>query len=134
MLLSVLFTAGALGQFRAGWRIDAAPVRVDGTITRVIPQPKGGESYEISYAVDGRTYRTDDLRLDPDLLRQARLYLSVPLEVAADEPSTVRVEGADYPDDTFAPTFVLAGFASAVAAVLCLWFGRRPRPGGARPS
>ncbi|MFF8375364.1 hypothetical protein ACF07V_04390 [Streptomyces sp. NPDC015661] len=126
MALFVLFASAAFGQFRAGARIDAAPVRVEGVIARVIPQPKGGESYEISYVVDGRTYRTEDLRLDPALLRQARVGLAVPLEVAADDPATARAAGADHPDDDVTPAFVLAALASAVAAVFCLWFGRRP--------
>ncbi|MEV4428375.1 hypothetical protein ACN9M0_20445 [Streptomyces sp. R-07] len=129
MLLLVFFGERAIGQFRAGARIDAAPVRVEGEITRAVPQTKNGQfSYEISYVVGGRTYRTStgDVLLDPDLRRQARVGLAVPLEVAADDPATARAVGAHYPDDDLAPTFVLAAFSSAVAAVFCLWFGRRP--------
>ncbi|MFE5594225.1 hypothetical protein [Streptomyces sp. NPDC056549] len=126
MTISVLFALGAAGQFRAAVRIDDRPVRVEGAISH-LPLKKG-ERYEISYEVDGRPYRTDDIGLGPALTRQARVGLPVPLEVAADDPSVVRVVGAHYPDDDFFPTYVLTAFASAVAAVLILWFGRRPRP------
>ncbi|MFB6837641.1 hypothetical protein [Streptomyces sp. NPDC056361] len=130
--ISVLFALGALGQFRAAARIDERPVRVEGSVSHV--PLKKGEGYEISYEVDGRTYRTDDISLGPDLTRQVRVGLPVPLEVAADDPSIARVAGAHYPDDDFFPTYVLAAFASAVAAALTLWFGRRPRPGAPAPT
>ncbi|MFC8717213.1 hypothetical protein [Kitasatospora sp. NPDC057198] len=107
-------------------RIDAHPVRVEGTVTQL---PGGGGSYsQVAYPVDGRRLTAADLWLPADV----RLGDAICLEHAADDPSAVRVCGKTYPQ----PVGVGLAQTSVPAAVLmcglCLWRIRRSRAGAER--
>ncbi|MFF3006034.1 hypothetical protein ACFVTF_24880 [Kitasatospora sp. NPDC057940] len=124
-----LFAASA--QWRAASRIDAAPLRVDGTVSAVALR-KGGWLYTVIYRVGDRDYRTSALGLKR--VEKPHVGMTVALEAAADDPATVRVAGDHYPNDDMPATYVLA--AVGATAVL-LWLvgllvqrarGRTPLP------
>ncbi|MEU9079718.1 hypothetical protein [Kitasatospora sp. NPDC048538] len=112
-----LFAASA--QWRAASRIDAAPLRVDGTVSAVTLR-KGGWLYTVTYTVGDRGFSTTALGLKR--VEHPQVGTTVPLEAAADDPATVRVVGDRYPNEDMPATYVLA--AVAATAVL-LWSAGR---------
>ncbi|MEU6237623.1 hypothetical protein [Kitasatospora sp. NPDC047058] len=122
LLVVIRCLFGAAAQWQAGSLIDAEPLRVDATITAAVPK-KGGELYTVTYRVGDRDYRTTALGLKR--VRHPAVGVSVPLEVAAGDPSTARVVGGRYPDDEVPATFVLGSVGAAAALLILLWFALR---------
>ncbi|MFJ2186942.1 hypothetical protein ACIOJE_03130 [Kitasatospora sp. NPDC087861] len=123
--------SAASAQWRAASRIDAAPLRVDGTVSAAALR-RGGWLYTVTYRVGDRAYSTTALGLKR--LGKPRVGVTVTLEAAADDPATVRVVGDRYPNDDMPATYVLA--AVGATAVL-LWvvglLARRVREGTPHP-
>ncbi|MFJ1938515.1 MULTISPECIES: hypothetical protein [unclassified Kitasatospora] len=129
LLALVLSTVAALSQWRTASRIDAAPLRVDATITAAVAM-KGGTRYTLTYRVADRDYSTDSLT--PHGVRSPGIGATVLLEVAADDPEASRVTGSHYPDDALQPTMILVATAAVAGLAISLRFlhtaTRRNRP------
>ncbi|MER5638786.1 hypothetical protein ABT095_17705 [Kitasatospora sp. NPDC002227] len=128
VLCSSLWTA--VGQYRAGHLIDAAPVRVDAVVTDV-QNLRGGPEYTVQYQVDGRTYSTESLELQR--LGLPAVGDHIRLEVAASAPGTARLLGDRYPEPDMPTTEALTAVGATAALVICLYFHvqrRRARADG----
>ncbi|MFJ5233252.1 hypothetical protein ACIQBJ_25575 [Kitasatospora sp. NPDC088391] len=118
----------AVGMCLLGWRqadqadrIDAHPVRVEGTVTQL---PGGSGSYsQVAYLADGRRLTAADLWLPEG----AQLGDPVCLERAADDPGAVRVCGKTYPQPVGVGLAQTSVPTAALLCLLCLYRIRRFR-------
>ncbi|GGQ75558.1 hypothetical protein [Kitasatospora griseola] len=115
---AVLSAVVAVTMCLLGWRqadqadrINAHPVRIEGTVTQL---PGGSGTYsQVAYVADGRRLTAADLWLP----EEAKLGDPICLEHAADDARAVRVCGKRYPQ----PVGVgLAQTTVPLAALLCL--------------
>ncbi len=125
---AVLSAVVAVAMCLLGWRqadqadrIDAHPVRVEGTVTQL---PGGSGTYsQITYPVDGRRLTAADLWLPEG----ARVGDPICLERAADDPSAVRVCGKTYPQPVGVGLAQTSVPAAVLLCALCVWRIRRFR-------
>ncbi len=130
---AVLSAVVAVAMCLLGWRqadqadrIDAHPVRVEGTVTQL---PGGTGTYsQVAYPVDGRRLTAADLWLPAD----ARVGDPICLERAADDPAAVRVCGKTYPQPVGVGLAQTSVPAAVLTCALCLWRIRRGRAGAQR--
>ncbi|MFF4340404.1 hypothetical protein ACFY00_10735 [Kitasatospora sp. NPDC001540] len=130
---AVLSAVVAVAMCLLGWRqadqadrIDAHPVRVEGTVTQL---PGGSGTYsQVAYPVDGRRLTAADLWLPSD----ARVGDPICLEHAADDPGAVRVCGKTYPQPVGVGLAQTSVPAAVLLCALCLWRIRRGRAGAER--
>ncbi|MFE1317237.1 hypothetical protein [Kitasatospora phosalacinea] len=130
---AVLSAVVAVAMCLLGWRqadqadrIDAHPVRVEGTVTQL---PGGSGSYsQVAYPVDGRRLTAADLWLPSG----AQVGDPICLEHAADDAGAVRVCGKTYPQPVGVGLAQTSVPAAALLCALCLWRIRRTRAGAQR--
>jgi len=138
-LAAVLSAVLAVGMCLLGWRqadqadrIEAHPVRVEGTVTQV---PAGSATYSaVSYRADGQVHTAADLWLPENV----KVGDPICLEHAAGDPGAVRVCGKRYPQPagvglarTSVPVALLL-FAACVARIWRHHRARSVRSGSAR--
>ncbi|MFI0979692.1 DUF3592 domain-containing protein [Streptomyces sp. NPDC021093] len=120
LLVVVGCLSAAAGEWGDGELIDSAPVRVTGRITAAVPHEKSTD-FTVNYRLHGRTYRTDTSTLSlARLTASPSVGAPVPLEVASADPSVARVQGADSPNESLPPLFLLAAVAGMVGLVAAL--------------
>jgi hypothetical protein len=80
---------------------------------------RGEATSTVRYQVDGRTYTTQDLG-DLSSIIDPHAGMVIPLEVATDDPATVRVAGDYFPneDGTAMGFFVVAGSGTGLGFLL----------------
>lgn len=130
---AVLSAVVAVAMCLLGWRqadqadrIDAHPVRVEGTVTQL---PGGSGTYsQVAYPVDGRRLTAADLWLPAGV----RAGDPICLERAADDPSAVRVCGKTYPQPSGVGLAQLSVPVAVLLCGLCLWRIQRGRAGAER--
>ncbi|MEV4558623.1 hypothetical protein AB0K51_16760 [Kitasatospora sp. NPDC049285] len=123
---AVLSAVVALGMCLLGWRqadqadrINAHPVRVQGTITQL---PGGSGTYsQVSYLADGRKLAAADLWVPEN----AQVGDAICLEHAADDPGAVRVCGKRYPQPVGVGLAQTSVPVAVLLCVLCLYRIRR---------
>lgn len=125
---AVLSAVVAVGMCLLGWRqadqadrINAHPVRVEGTVTQL---PGGSGTYsQVAYLADGRRLTAADLWLPGD----AKVGDPICLEHAADDADAVRVCGKNYPQPVGVGLARTSVPAAAVLCAVCVYRIRRFR-------